>query len=66
MAIIWKISIFYEDFGSSILSLSLTLNVEPRTCERLHYLFRWQGLGDFFAKFPAGLNTLLVRYKLDL
>jgi hypothetical protein len=24
-----KTSIFYEDFGSSILSLSLTLNVEP-------------------------------------
>jgi hypothetical protein len=24
-----KTGIFYEDFGSSILSLSLTLNVEP-------------------------------------
>jgi len=24
-----KTSIFYEDFGSSILSLALTLNVEP-------------------------------------
>jgi hypothetical protein len=24
-----------EDFGASILPLSLTLNVEPRTCERL-------------------------------
>jgi hypothetical protein len=27
-AIMSKTSIFYEDFGSSILSLSLTLNVE--------------------------------------
>jgi len=31
-----KISIFCEDFGSSILCLSLTVNVEPGTCERLH------------------------------
>ena len=30
LAITWEISIFNEDFGSSIPSLSLTLNVEPR------------------------------------
>ena len=30
-----KMSIFNEDFGSLMPSLSLTLNVEPWTCERL-------------------------------
>ncbi len=32
---LWKTSIFNEDFGPSIPSLSLTVNVEPRTCELL-------------------------------
>ena len=32
-------SISNNDFGSSIPSLSLTLNVEPWTCERLRYFF---------------------------
>jgi hypothetical protein len=31
-----EMSIFNEDFESLMVSLSLTLNVEPRTCERLH------------------------------
>jgi hypothetical protein len=31
-------SIINEDFGSSMPSLSLTLNVEPRTYKRLHVL----------------------------
>jgi hypothetical protein len=30
-----EMSIFTEDFGSLMPSLSLTLNVEPLTCERL-------------------------------
>jgi len=29
LAIMWQNQLFYEDFGSSILALSLTLNVEP-------------------------------------
>ena len=46
-----KMSIFDDDFGSSIPSLSLTLNVEPWTCERLRTLFiiGVMGLKDFLA-----------------
>ena len=36
-----EISIFYEDFGSSMPSLFLTLNVEPWTCERLQNFYSW-------------------------
>ena len=35
LAIIWKNEHLYQDVGSLMPSFSLTLNVEPWTCERL-------------------------------
>jgi len=53
-----KTSIFYGDFGSSILSLTLTLNPDfigkPGTCERLTYL------DNEYVKFYASLSTIFI------
>ena len=47
-SLLGKMSNFNEDFGSSTPYLSLTLNVEPWTCERLPYfngISRWSFFG---------------------
>jgi len=51
-----------EDFGSSMPSLSLTLNVEPGTCERLQNVFL--GINVFFilGKKPGAI-TMITGYS---